>query len=209
MAQIFPTISEPGHDPNELTVGDLEVLDALTTLDDSWTVYVQPLLGWDQPDFVVAHPDYGVCAIEVEDWAVGSRRRAGDGRIEARSAIGWEPISGAPCTAAARYRTAILGLFHAEPGLTEELHDRMIVRGIVVLASYTTADACALLRRPHMVDFENWIKVWGGRALRDDPVCVVAGHPRPARREVSPIFLDRLHEHCTQISNSARLLVPN
>lgn len=207
MAQMIPTIRELDDHPSELTVGELQILDALTALDDSWTVYVQPLLGWDQPGFVVAHPDFGVCAMKVEDWAVGSRRQACDGRIEARSATGWEPVSETPCTAAARYRTAILELFHAEPGLTDELHDRTIVRGIVVLASYTTADACALLRRPHMVDFENWIKVWGGQALKDDPVCVVAGHPRPARREVSPICLDRLHAHCSQTSDAARLLV--
>ena len=63
MARIFPAISELSDDAVHLTVAELLTLEALSRLEDSWTVYVRPLLGWEQPDFVAINPHFGICAI--------------------------------------------------------------------------------------------------------------------------------------------------
>ncbi len=196
MARIFPAISELDHHTVDLNVAELLTLEALARLDDSWSVYVRPLLGWEQPDFVAINPDFGICAIEVRDWSVGDHRIAVDGRFEHRetSAAAWEPLADSPLATAARHRQAILDVLRAEP----DSADCAVVRCVVILPNYSTAQACALLRRPRMFDQDNWLKVWGGQALIDDPACVVSGHPRPIRTAVSPITLDLIHQHCTR-----------
>ena len=194
MARIFPAISELDHRAVDLNVVELLTLEALVRLDDSWSVYVRPLLGWEQPGFVAINPGFGICAIEVRDWSVGDHRIAADGRLEHRDSpsTSWQPQVDSPLATAARHRQAILDVLRAEP----ESADCAVVRCVVILPNYSTAQACALLRRPRMFDQDNWLKVWGGQALIDDPACVVSGHPRPIRREVSPITVELIHRHC-------------
>ena len=52
-----------------LNAGEYRVLEHLSRLSAEWTIYVQPRLGQDVPDFVAVHDTLGVCAIEVKDWA--------------------------------------------------------------------------------------------------------------------------------------------
>ncbi|MEM8748581.1 MAG: hypothetical protein AAGF91_17900, partial [Actinomycetota bacterium] len=43
------------------------ILDALSTLDDDWTVWTRPRTGLDRPDFIAAHPTFGICVVGVFD----------------------------------------------------------------------------------------------------------------------------------------------
>jgi len=192
MAEVFPRTADDVAE--QLDVGHEHVREALTALADEWCVYDRPLIGLDQPDFVVAHPRFGVCVLVLRDWSRGEYRQSPSGLLERCVAGEWEPTDEAPRFEAHRIRNLLFGEFFADSN-ADKL-DLTVVRGIVVLPQLTTADACALLRRPQMVNSENWIKVWGGRAVADDPVCVVSGHPRPQVRDVSPVGLGRLHEHC-------------
>ena len=65
-----------------LNDGEIRVAAALSELDDGWTIYVQPRLDMDVPDFVAVHDQYGVCAIEVKDWSPRRYRQADCGTIE-------------------------------------------------------------------------------------------------------------------------------
>ncbi|MEO5724284.1 MAG: nuclease-related domain-containing protein [Ilumatobacteraceae bacterium] len=104
MARVYPDWDELACLPTPLNVGERQVLDCLAALDDEWIVYVQPRLGLDQPDFITAHPTFGVCAVEVKDWSVGAYRQAADGRIETRHQGGWTRTDEAPRYQAHRYR---------------------------------------------------------------------------------------------------------
>ena len=54
--------------PPPLTEGEAELLEALmATLDDSWTIYVQPHLNGLRPDFVVFSRTPAIGIIEVKD----------------------------------------------------------------------------------------------------------------------------------------------
>ena len=192
MAKVLQAVSEFDNLPVALSLGEGQVLDALRLLSDEWTVHVQPLFGWDQPNFVAAHADFGVCVISIKDWTVGRYRQAFDGTIELRAEQGWVGTNETPRYEASWYRNTIFERFFDDG---EAELDPNIVRGVVVLPRYTTEQACALLRRPQMVDAENWIKVWGGRELWRDPLCVVAGHPRPQPRTVPREGLERLNGH--------------
>jgi hypothetical protein len=193
MARVVQAVSEFDHLPIALGVGEGQVFDALRTLDDMWRVHVQPLFGWEQPNFVATHADFGVCVMCIKDWPVAVYRQALDGTIEMRSEGQWVPTVETPRYEAHWYRNTIFERFFDESehsGL-----DPNIVRGVVVLPRYTTEQACNLLRRPQMVDGENWIKVWGGRELWRDPLTVVAGHPRPQRKAVPRAAFERLNEY--------------
>ena len=89
-----------------LNAGEIRVARALADLDDGWTVYVQPRLGMDIPDFVALHDRYGVCAIEVKDWAYGKYRNTA-GVVELRDRGGWRAVDQHPRLQASRYRSSI------------------------------------------------------------------------------------------------------
>ena len=71
MATLIPSIDEFDRLLNPLNDGELHVAAALDGLSADWTIYVQPRLGVDIPDFVAVHDVHGVCVIEVKDWAYG------------------------------------------------------------------------------------------------------------------------------------------
>ena len=83
MAVLRPSLDELDDLAQPMSDGELRVARALARLDDEWTVYVQPRLALDVPDFVAVHPRRGVCAIEVKDWSSGTRYRQNErGAIE-------------------------------------------------------------------------------------------------------------------------------
>ncbi len=181
--------------PVTLNAGELRVLDALLALDQAWEIYVQPIIGWSQPDFIAAHPRYGLCVIEVRDWEVGSMRQAPNGALEIHGPSGWVTTDESPREDAAQARNAVLTKFFDDADLDEP----EVVRGVVVLPRYSTADACSLLRRAPTTDARTWPKIWGGTAITNDPLCVVAGHPRPVHRAESPVALARVRRHCADV----------
>ena len=197
MARVFPPVAELDFLSTPLNVGERQVLDALTGLDDGWNVYVQPRLGMDQPDFVVLHPYFGVTAIEVKDWSLGMYRQTVTGLIEVCCKGGWRPTSEAPRFQAHRYRNTLFERFFADPGQTNR--DFSIVRAIVVLVRHTTAEARSLLAIPQMdASTEKWIEVWGGEDVLRSPLEVVTGRRSPRSLCIPPNCVDKLRRHLAE-----------
>ena len=48
---------------------------------DGWTIYEQPHLNGDRPDFVLCHPEKGVVIIEVKDWRLDSQNYKAPGLV--------------------------------------------------------------------------------------------------------------------------------
>ena len=79
----------------------------LETLDEEWTIYIQPRLHMAQPDFVCVNPDAGVVVIEIKDWSPGIYRRT-DQKIEVETgANGWSGTQQDPRRQAQDYRDTI------------------------------------------------------------------------------------------------------
>ncbi|MGB8858296.1 MAG: nuclease-related domain-containing protein [Ilumatobacteraceae bacterium] len=189
MARVYPDWDELACLPTPLNVGERLVLDCLAALDDEWIIYVQPRLGLDQPDFITAHPTFGVCAVEVKDWSIGIYRQDDDGRIEMRRQGGWVRTDEAPRYQAHRYRGAIHERLTA---LTDEAPPFAQVRGVVVMPRCTTWQAKAAIAKSAVADGERWVEVYGYDDLQHDPTLVLTGSRQPVVRHVTPAGLDAL-----------------
>lgn len=194
MAHVVPTIIELDDHPMALDVGALAVLDALLGLDERWSVYVRPMIAGLQPDFVALHPELGVCVITVQDWEVGAVRTNIDGHLESRVGATWRRVEQPPFVLLDALRHEIVDhCFRDDQGVTSG-----VVRGVVVLSRHSTVQACVLLHCPPSPS----IMVWGGRAVGEDPACVVAGHPRPAANPTYGPGVERLRRVLdTQLRN--------
>jgi Nuclease-related domain len=189
MARVYPDWDELACLPTALNVGERQVLDCLASLDDEWTIYVQPRLGLDQPDFIAAHPTFGICAVEVKDWAIGAYRQDNKGRIEMRRQGGWVRTDEAPRYQAHRYRSAI---YERLTALTDEAPAFSQVRGVVVMPRCTTRQAEAAITKSAVQDGERWVDVYGYDDLQHDPTLVLTGSRQPAARHVSTVCLDAI-----------------
>lgn len=196
MARVFPPLGEIDRLSPSLNVGERQVLDSLKTLDDGWTVYVQPKLGLDQPDFIVLHPSYGVTALEVKDWSVGCYRQELTGALQVREGEGWRRIDEAPRYQAHRYRDTIFSRCFADANTPSK--DFAVVRAVVVLVRHTTTEARSLLEIPHTTAAELRVQVWGGDDLRRHPVLVLTGRNNPSRVNLRPENIDRLRRHLAE-----------
>jgi len=65
---VVPALTELTALPTPLNSGERWTIDALSRLDTSWRIFVQPRLAAAQPDFVAVHPNKGVWVLEVKDW---------------------------------------------------------------------------------------------------------------------------------------------
>jgi hypothetical protein len=189
MARVYPDWDELACLPTPLNVGERKVLDCLALLDDEWIIYVQPRLGLDQPDFIMAHPTFGVCAVEVKDWSIGAYRQDDDGRIQMRLQGGWARTDEAPRYQAHRYRSAIHERLLA---LTDEAPAFAQIRGVVVMPRCTTMQAKVAIAKSTVQDSERWIDVYGYDDLQHDPTLVLTGSRQPVARHISPACLDAL-----------------
>ena len=170
-----------------LNDGERHVADRLRSLDDEWTVYVQPRIAQDVPDFVAVHDRYGVCAIEVKDWSRGRYRQTDGGVIEyTNRAGGWFTTKEKPRYQAYRYRATIFDQFFALPEDGDA--PTAAVRAIVVLPNFSTDDARKLLGKVQVTRREQAIPVYGGdgmaQAIAED-LCASCQIP-------SPVSLSRL-----------------
>jgi len=205
MARIFPALDDLDHLSVPLNEGEHQVLEAFRQLDDGWTVYVQPRLGLDQPDYVVMHPLYGVTAVEVKDWGHGCYRQTTDGFIEVFTATdGWIRTRHSPKFQAARYLDAVWSRFFADANASPQ---RAIVRASVVMPRYTTADAQALLRITRFPS-EHGVTVWGGDDLERSVFLPLTNSVEPTRRQIPPIAIDRLRRALAEPEAVADLRLP-
>jgi len=105
VAVLIPSLDDLSQLVTPLNPGELCVARALSMLDDDWTVYVQPRLGQDIPDLVAVHDRYGVCAIEVKNWARSGYRPTVSGAIEYQcGGTGWSQSKEMPRYQAYRLR---------------------------------------------------------------------------------------------------------
>jgi hypothetical protein len=69
MAILIPDVEEINSLPQGLTNGEKALMNALCqTLDDKWTLYIQPHLNGLRPDIVIFSEDAGIGIFEVKDW---------------------------------------------------------------------------------------------------------------------------------------------
>ena len=193
MAIVEPSRADIARLPTPLNAGEKRVLEVLETLDDTWRVYVQPTLRMDHPDFVLAHPRFGVCAIEVKDWNPECYRVAKRGGVEVRDQRGWNRIRDAPRLQAHRYRSTIFEHFFAAP--ESGTHDWKTVRAVVILPQHTTKAARALLAELELKEQELDIVVWGLEALGELRYQMITGYKNAWGMELPAGALDRLVQH--------------
>jgi Nuclease-related domain/UvrD/REP helicase N-terminal domain len=174
VAQFHPSLDELDHLVTPLNDGERETARALETLDDGWTVYIQPRVGPDLPDFIAVHDRFGVCAIEVKDWRPTMYRQRDDGVIEHRShAGGWTACAEQPRYQAYRYRTSIFDNHFATPDQGQ--HPTEAVRAVVVFPQMSNEQARKLVEQPSVTDDEHGVAVWGGDGLRQSIDRIVRG----------------------------------
>lgn len=200
MALLVPPIDELDRLLNPLNDGERRVVRWFSTLDSGWTVYIQPRLGVDIPDFVAVHDEYGVCVVEVKDWAF-NKYRNNNGQVEYRIADGWKRVEQHPRYQAYRYRSTIFERFFAFPEDGAKILPS--VRGIVLLLNHPTKQASKLL---NIADSSPWtsIAVHGEDALYELDEALKG--PAPARPPARS--LDRLRTHLVDGVNVARLVEP-
>lgn len=190
MAIVEPSRAEIARLPTPLNAGEEQVLRALETLDDEWRVFVQPTLRMDHPDFVVVHGRFGVCAIEVKDWTPECYRVANVGGIEVRDDRGWHRTTLAPRLQAHRYRSTIVEHFFASPG--SGTAPWPVVRAVVVLPRFSTAEARNLLTGVALKDRESEIWAWGREGLDQQLLWMVTGYRTPTGMRVPEADVLRL-----------------
>ena len=187
-----------------LNEGERTVVAALANdLDDDWTVYVQPRLGQDTPDFVAVHDTYGVCAIEVKDWSYNKYRQADSGAIEYVTGDGvWHASAEKPRYQAHRYRSTIFEHFFALPG--DGSKPTNAVRSILVMPQYSTEHACRLLERIQVTLAEEAVTVVGGDDLRQSLESIVRGKKCVPPRSAS---MKRLRSHLAESEVVSELML--
>jgi hypothetical protein len=199
VAKIIPAISELDSLPKAPSIGEWYILNALRALDDDWRIYVQPTIGESHPDFVLAHRLYGVCALEVRDWVLGTHRRNEHGVLEQRLDDSWQPLDAQPLVDARRHRAAIYERFFAIDDIAHLVPPPAdFLRAMVVMPRYRTGDARALLcpaNSPQAHD--ETVAVWGGGTVKLALMPVVTGQAKPTDRDVPQQGFERLRRALT------------
>lgn len=198
MSIFSPSLEDISKLPTSLNPGEVRVLQALKQLDDEWRIYVQPMLLMDNPDFVAVHNRYGVCAIEVKDWARGIYRSFGNGTIEVYDGTRWNRTAEAPRFQAYRYRNTIFEHFFASP--ESGTQDFPVVRSAVILPQYSTQDARSILvnaRIDEKSEFQR-VDVWGGDSLDNRLIEILTGYKTPTGMRVPQQGVTRLERQLAE-----------
>lgn len=195
MAVLRPSLDQCERLDPPLNDGEMRVAAALSTLDDDWTVYVQPRLGMDVPDFVAVHDTHGVCIVEVKDWSPRLYQQCDDGRIQFRSDGIWCDSDEKPRYQAFRYRSAIYDQFFAMP---EDGGDATnAVRSVVIFPQFSRRDAERLLERIQVTDKEKHATVYGGEDIERGMLRIVTDKNF---KKLKPASIERLRRHLVESS---------
>ncbi len=195
MAILRPSLDHCAHLQPPLNNGEHRVLEHLSRLSDEWTVYVQPRLGQDVPDFVAVHDTLGVCAVEVKDWSYGGYRQADDGTIEYITGDGvWHTSKEQPRYQAYRYRSTIYDHFFALPD--DGSGPTQAVRAIVVFPNHSTAHARRLLAHHQVTLKEDSVDIFGGDDLEQSITAMVCA--RKSQKPPRSASIIRLRRHLVE-----------
>jgi hypothetical protein len=165
VAHLRPSLEHLDQLVDPLTTAALTVANALTALDDEWTVYIRPRIGHDVPDFVAVHDLAGVCAIKVKDWKPGQHQRTRNGTIEIVAAEGTQRRAcGQPRYQASRCRATIYDEYFALPSDGAETTEA--VRAVVILPNFSDAQVLNLLADPAAPSSERKIAAVGIESLQ-------------------------------------------
>ena len=140
------------------TAGEQHLLDALRDAPlNGWTVYEQPHLNGDRPDFVLVHPQHGVVLIEVKDYDLSTRRYDWkDGRFCVRGNDGnWHPKRN-PADQVKDVQKNILQLYSGKFLALEAAHGlqaRAVVETVVYFHYASGAEAARVCGSPAHVRF--------------------------------------------------------
>ena len=171
-----------------LTPAALLVAQALSSLDQRWTVYTRPRLGLDIIDFLAVHDDYGVSAITALNWAPGTLRVANDDVLLATDATGSEtPISDSPRFVAHRHRNNIFDRSFALP--SDGTEPTNMVRAAVIAPLLSDAEANQLLDARRSDDSQQHVEVWGAESLGSQlqRIVIGTGCPIPVSQSIARI----------------------
>lgn len=191
VATLRPPLDRLDQLVTPLTEPEREVAEALATLDDGWTVYVQPRIGLSRPAFVALHEQNGVCAIEIAGWRPGEVRQGAQGVIKGVDDNGiWTPVADHPRFEASRNRALIYDQYFALP--SDGTEPTQTVRAIVVAPRLSDREAVTLLSHPWVAEADRAVAVWGGDALREriDEIVYGSGCAHP-----EPQSIERLRRH--------------
>jgi hypothetical protein len=203
VALLRPPLEALGQLIAPLNDGELRVARALASqLDDSWAVYIQPRLEFDVPDFVAAHDDYGVCAIEVKDWAYNKYKLAPNGTVQYLNGNGWNPTDENPRYQAYRYRSTIFEQFFAMPG--DGGSTTPSVRAIALILNHSTKHAQAIFANEAAPGPQKSIAIHGEDELHSIEQLLIG--PSPAAPQ--PLSLERFRRHLAVSSVMSELGSP-
>ncbi|MFT7650197.1 MAG: hypothetical protein ACI9N0_001225 [Ilumatobacter sp.] len=194
MAIIRPPLEHCAHLEPPLNAGEQHVLEHLNQLSDEWTIYVQPRLGQDVPDFVAVHNTRGVCAIEVKDWSYSGYRQADNGCIEYITGDGvWHASKAQPRYQAYRYRSTIYEHFFALPD--DGSKPTNAVRAVVIFPNHSTEHARRLLAHHQVTSKEESVDIFGGDDLKQSLKSIVYARDCKPPRAAS---MTRLRRHLVE-----------
>jgi hypothetical protein len=190
MAVLHPSLADLDDHLVELNKAELDVARALSMLDDSWSIYVQPRIGQDTPDFIAVHDDFGAAVIEVRDWRPGEQRVSPHGSIERQESSGaWVSSSDRPHFEAARTRANVYDQFFALPADSTQATDD--VRAVVVVPHISDTEARQLLAHATASDAEQDVAVCGAETIAERVAEMVRGAVAVRPRADS---IQRLHQ---------------
>jgi hypothetical protein len=188
MAVMRPALTDLEQLLEPLTPAAHLVAQALSTLDDHWTVYTRPRLGLDIIDFLAVHDEYGVSAITALDWAPGARRLTSDGVLRTADADDSETsIADSPRFAAHRHRNNIFDRSFALP--SDGTEPTNAVRAAVIAPLLSDAEANELLDARNSHDSQQHVEVWGAESLASqlERILVGTGCPPPLPQSIARV----------------------
>jgi hypothetical protein len=185
VAVLIPSLAETSQLVEPLNDGELRVAEQLDKLGDDWTVFIQPRLTMDLPDFVAVHSDYGVCAIEVKDWSPGKYRNS-NGVVQRLHRSQWVDLDEHPKLQPYRYQSTIFEHHFAFPDDGETIVP--CVRSLLILLNHPTRRARELMRAPNRARWSS-VSVYGEEVLGDLERALIGPAPcAPPQRSLA-----RLH----------------
>lgn len=169
-------------------------LDALSTLDDDWTVWTRPRTGLDRPDFIAAHPTFGICVVGVFDIRPGEKVGNDKGYIvELDAETGeWRRATRQHRHEVARAAKTLhddVVAFHGRP--EENIHT---VRSLTIAPFLTSAQAREIFKLPGELGPSVSVAIWGGDALPEHIERMLCGLGCP---EPHPAAMRRATDHLT------------